>query len=83
MSTGEDIRRIREGGWRKLKIKLTETEKARMARDDEASKFANEIIEQCRQKNFTVRQFNHILGILDFKRQLLESHAADIVKMND
>lgn len=66
-----------------LPIHLTESEKKRYERTKEAEKFAKEVIVQCQQRNFTIKQFSQIVETLDFKRQLLESHAADTVKMGD
>ena len=52
-------------------------------RREEAEKFAHRIFEECQQQNFTVKQFETIVSILDFKRQLLNEHAADITRIKD
>lgn len=68
---------------KRLDAKLTPSELARKNRNQEAVKFANNIIEQCQQRDFTVAQFCKVVGILDIEMQLLKDHAADITKMKD
>ena len=64
-------------------IKLTPSEKERGRRHQEARKFANEVIQMCQQRNFTVDQFNVMAEAIDFKRQLLNQSAADKTLMQE
>ncbi len=68
---------------KRLDAKLTPSELARKKRNQEARTFANNIIEQCQQRDFTVAQFCTVIEVLDFKMQLLKNHAADITGMKD
>ncbi len=66
-----------------LKVNVSKSEAERKRRREEAEKFAHRIFEECQQQNFTVKQFETIVSILDFKRQLLNEHAADITRIKD
>lgn len=67
-------------------VKLTEEEKEKEKRlkeeGDEVGRFASEIFEQCRQKEFTVRQFNVLVNSLDIKRQLMNDRAAGVTRIS-
>ena len=66
-----------------LGIKLSECETARINRRDEVEKFADEIVKQCQQQNFTIKEFGIMVEKLSDTRQILESHAADITRLGD
>lgn len=68
---------------KRLDTKLTPSELARKKRKLEAIKFANDIIKQCQQRDFTVAQFCTVISILNVESQLLKDHAADITVMKD
>ena len=62
-------------------ICMTESEKRRSERQKEAATFAANAIEQCKQMNFTIKQFRQIMDILDVKRKILSSYTEDAVRM--
>ncbi len=62
---------------------FTMKDEERMMQKNEAAEFAVNLIKQCQQQNFTLKQFYQISNAFDFKRQLLESSAADTAKMGD
>lgn len=66
-----------------LKVELTpeETKKAQAMSD--SINFADEIFEQCRQRNFTIEQFGKITAILDSRYKLMVLEAASTVRIGD
>lgn len=59
----------------------TQDEIERGKRIEEAKRFAQEIEKECQKRDFTVAQFEKIVEILEFKRQLWGMRAADITRM--
>ena len=68
----------KKNGYRMIQ---TQDEIERGKRIEEAKRFAQEIEKECRKRNFTVAQFEKIVEILEFKRQLWGMRAADMTRM--
>lgn len=63
-------------------ITQTPSEIARGERRKEAKEFAEHVIKECRQRGFTVAQFERVVEILDIERQLQVANATDITKLD-
>lgn len=59
----------------------TESEKARIKRSDEAARFTDDMIAQCKERNFTVKQFRQIADILEFASKILTEHVVATATM--
>ena len=66
-----------------MTMTLTQEEIERGKRIEDAKNLAESVYKQCQQMNFTVAQFQKVVSILDFKRQLMEMHAADVTRMKN
>lgn len=62
---------------------LSQKEKERLERLKKAKSFADDVVNQCKQQNFTIAQFEQLVETLDIKRQLLIMQATDKTKMTD
>ena len=62
---------------------LTQKEMEKLERLRKAKRFAEDVVNQCKQQNFTIAQFEQLVETLDIKRQLLIMRATDETKITD